>query len=85
MAYISREEMAIITNVGLGCRGEKYPMLWFIVNVVDGSGALQTFSMKEAEKIIMDAGVYDVKDLEGKPCLVINDDNTIRFVKVLKI
>ena len=85
MAYISREEMAIIKNVGLGCRGEKYPMLWFTVCVVDGGAALQIFSMKDAEKIIADAGVYDIKDLEGMPCSVINDDNIIRFVKVLKL
>ena len=85
MGYNSREEMAIIKNVGLGCRGEKYPMLWFTVCLADGSGALETFSMKDAEKIITDTGVYDVKNLEGMPCLVINDDNIIRFVKVLKL
>ena len=84
MSY-SREEMAIIKDVGFGCRDVGYPVLWFTVCLVDGGAALQIFSMKETEKIITDSGVYDIEDLEGKPCLVINDDNIVRFVKVLKL
>ncbi len=64
------EEMAIITEVGVGIRDVGRPVLWFTVTLMDGGGALQVFSWEQAAEIIKAYSLYEVRSLNGKPCRV---------------
>ena len=63
------EELAIVKGVGFGMRDCNSPVLWFGVETLHG-GSLQVFNMKDAERVIQAAGCYDVKNLEGRACVV---------------
>ena len=63
-------ELAIIKNVGIGMRNCHYPVLWFDVHIAEGEPALQVLNWAQAEQLIKDYHLYDVKNLEGKACLV---------------
>lgn len=81
----NEEELAIIKNPGYGLRDTNYPCLFFEV-CGEGWGSLQTFRGERAQEIITEAGVYDVKNLEGKPCIItINKDRVVNFVRMAKI
>lgn len=79
------EKMAIIKDVGIGLRDAGVPILWFTVYVSECGAALQIFNWNDAGKLIKEAGVYAVTQLEGKPCLVDEDNQLIKFVRILKI
>lgn len=64
------KQLAIIKEVGYGCRDVGRPVLWFTVSTCDCGCALQVLSGKEADALIRDYGVYDVQELNGKPCFV---------------
>lgn len=69
--------MGIIRNVGYGCRDVYYPVLFFDVYVRESYASLQIMSGKQANDFIKAYGVYDVKDLNGKPIWVKNDGYTM--------
>ena len=71
------KQLAIIEGVGYGNRDVGRPVLWFSTMISKGSGALQVLENHEAGKLIKAYGVYDVKDLEGKPIWVIRENGTI--------
>lgn len=82
---MSEEKMGIIKNPGYGMRDFHKPGLWFDVYTSESSGSLQCFWGEDAERIIRDSKAYDVKSLSGKPCLVEEDGNLVKFIKVLDI
>lgn len=81
------ETMGIIKNVGIGLRDTNHPCMWFNVYTSDCLASLQMFSWDEAAKIIKDADVYSVNDLEGHGCYMEGDNvggGIIKFVRVAK-
>lgn len=64
------KQLAIIKDVGYGCRDVGYPVLFFSSMLSECGGALQVLSGEEAEKLIREYGCYDIKDMEGKPIWV---------------
>lgn len=81
----NERQLAIIKSVGFGCRDVGRPVLHFSTYISEAMAALQVFELEGAGEIIEDSGVYDIKDLNGKPCWVEVRDNTINFIKVAKI
>jgi len=65
--------IGIIKKVGYGCRDVGYSVLFFTVYVNECVASLQIMNGKKANKFIEAYGVYDVKDLNGKPVWV-NDN-----------
>jgi len=76
------EVTGIIRNVGYGMRDLSRPCLWFEVFTSEGTASLQIFTGEAADKIITDALVYDVKQLEGKPCWVAVGGNSMTFLRM---
>lgn len=74
------EELAIVKGVGVGLRDAGYPILWFGVETMN-SGSLQCFGWEDAAEIIKEAGCYDTKNLEGKPCIVEASGGLMKFVR----
>jgi hypothetical protein len=81
---MKKEELGIIRDVGIGHRDSPYPCLWFTVYTSEHLASLQVLSWKEAENLIRDTQVYDVKALEGRPCYVETDGNVSRFLRCWK-
>lgn len=79
------KQLAIMKDVGYGLRDTGRPCLFFSTYISEGGAALQVLFGKDANKVVTDTGVYDVKDLEGKPCWVKADGRTITFLEVAKI
>lgn len=73
------KQIAIIKKVGYGCRDVGYPVLFFSTMISESSGALQVLSGEEAACLIKAYGVWDVKELEGKPIWVTKDGSCIRI------
>lgn len=78
-----KQELARIEEPGYGLRDNDQPCLWFKVNMITGC-SLQVFFGDEADKVITTAGVYDVKDLAGKACVVRRDHGRVEFVRMHK-
>ena len=74
------EELATVKGVGFGMRDCNRPVLWFGVETLHG-GSLQVFNMKDAERVIQDAGCYDVKNLEGRSCVVETKNGVQAFAR----
>lgn len=81
---MSEEKLAIIKEVGYGCRDAGYPILWFSAYTSECSAALQVMSGPDADKLIRDYGVYDVHDLNGKPCWVTESNCMIKYARAFK-
>lgn len=75
------EKLAIIRNVAYGMRDYHVPVLFFETEELDGC-SLQLFSQPRADELIRQANVYDVKNLEGRACVI---EETNGIVKVLRI
>lgn len=78
------EQLAIIREVGYGCRDIGQPCLFFTVKT-ENYCSLQILNEQEAGDLIKESGVYDVKELEGKPCIINRDNHLIKFVRLAKI
>ncbi len=73
-------------DVGIGMRDGCGPCLWFTSYISEGGAALQILSWEEANKVIKDTGVYDVKNLEGRACIVdVSKVGLIQFVRVTNL
>ena len=80
------EQLAIMKGVGYGMRDAPVPCLWFETYINDSAAALQCITDPEQIKqVLRDGNVYDVKDLEGKPCFVNVSSGMIEFVRLAKI
>lgn len=77
-------QLGIIKNVNVGLRDVGSPILWFDTYTEENTAALQIFSWDEAYNIIKRAGVYGLKELEGRPCWLDVDGNKITFESVWK-
>ena len=72
------KRLAIIKDVGFGCRDVGKPVLFFSAYISECAGALQIMGCPAALDFIEEYSVYDVKNLEGKPVWVdMNDSGTI--------
>ena len=80
---MSTEQLAIIEEAGVGRRDTHSPVLWFNVSG-DGWGALQVFGLASQEALDILTEVYDVRDLDGRACVVTKENRTVRFVRLLK-
>lgn len=79
------KKLAIMKDVGYGCRDTNGVCLWFDTYVTEGTAALQVLFNPEADKVIRASGVYNVRELEGKPCWVEDNQGMIHFLEVAKI
>lgn len=79
------KQLAIMKQVGYGCRDTGRPCLFFSTHIDESSCALQVLFGKDANDVITSSGVYNVKDLEGQPCWVEVKGNVIRFLEIAKI
>ena len=78
-------QLAIMKEVGFGCRDIGRPILFFTTYVSEYVAALQIIPGDEALDIIQKSGVYDIHKLEGKPCWVEVNDNIIVFLSIAEI
>ena len=74
-----KEVMAIIQGVGVGLRDTNNPVLWWSVHTDSIGSALHVFNWETAFDIIKAYGVGEVHSLNGKPCWVEVEGNTMRF------
>ena len=73
-------ELAIIKGVGYGVRDRNHPMLWFEVSFL-GGGALICLPQDQANRLIKEKMIYNIKDMEGKPCIVdVEERGMVTFV-----
>ena len=79
------KQLAIIRGVkcGVGDRGRAW--LSFSTHTTECITALQIVEWDDAKKVIEDADVSDIYKLEGKPCWVEVERNTMLFVGIAKI
>lgn len=63
------EQMGVVKGVSFGMRDGGSPALWFVVETL-GGGSLQSFNLEEAGRLIEEAQCYDIKQLEGRACVV---------------
>ena len=75
------KQLAIMKDVGFGCRDIGRPILWFNTYISNSECALQIISYQDAEEIIKKYHVNDVHDLEGKPCWVDAGNGMIKFLE----
>lgn len=73
------KELAIIHKPGVGTRDVDKAVFWFEVETLNYS-ALQVMSWEDAGKLIEKHKIENLKNLEGKPCVVEVKDGTIVFV-----
>lgn len=78
------EVVAIIRNPIIGVGDGTKACLSFETFVDEGLAASHWVSWDEAKKIIEDAGVTDIKQLDGTACWVIHENNTQKFQRVWK-
>lgn len=77
-----KETLAVARNVGFGNRDTGSPCLFFDTYVSEHGAALQVLTGDRAIEVIRATGVYDVKELEGRPCWVdTSDRGVIRFLR----
>ncbi len=76
-------ELAIISDVHVGCRDVDFPMLWFTVTGINYS-ALQCLPWEEAGSLIRDNGVRDIKELNGRGCIVESAGGLMKFIELKK-
>jgi len=75
------EKIGIIKDVGFGCRDVGYPILFFSVYVSESVAALQILHHPYYVDFIKEYGVWDIKDLEGKPVWVEDDDHIMKVLR----
>ena len=78
---MSHEELAIIKDVSFGMRDVGFVNLSFTVEACVYS-ALQILGKHEALKLINDNKIINIKDLEGKPCIIEVDGGTMKFLRL---
>jgi hypothetical protein len=83
-------QLAIMKHVAYGIcpyRQLSVPALYFATYVSEDVYAVQIYVGRDADAIIMSAGVKDIAELEGKPCWVNVDkeNQQINFLGVSRI
>jgi len=78
------EQLAVMRKVGFGNYDHGHferPALFFEAELISG-GALIILPREQACAVIAESGVWDVKNLEGAPCVVARDAEGVRFVRL---
>lgn len=80
------EQMAIMRGVKVGLRDTGHPCLWFEMKTSENTGSLQVLSWEGAKQLLIDARVFELSDLEGRPCVAsVDPSGTLAtFVRVWK-
>lgn len=78
------EELAIIQDAEYGLRDVGRPVLSFTVATEHGS-ALQVFSQPKADEILIEANAREVKNLNGKACLIERKGNIMTYKRMAKL
>ena len=76
------ERTAIISEAGIGTYDLNVPVLWFTVSLTEARKALIVLSWDEAYGIL--SRVRDIRDLDGKPCVVADDGYRVVFLRLWK-
>ena len=74
------EQVAIISEVGIGCRDVGTPVLWFTVHTSESLASLQVLPWSDAYEVLQQ--IREVQDLDGRPCWVECDGNMVKFVRL---
>lgn len=77
------EELGIIQNVQCGMRDVGQPIMWFTARTLQGD-SLQILSWDKAAKLIEDAGVYSINDLNGQGVVLLTDGMLCTYSRFLK-
>lgn len=78
------EVLGVIRSPHIGMRDVGRPVLWFEVQELNSS-TLQVLSWQQAHDLIEDAGIYEIKQLDGMACVVDHntENGTSQFLRVL--
>lgn len=77
------QELAVIRGPRFGIRDTSRAMLWFNVLFL-GGGSLLCFIGESALKFVQDNDISDISTLEGRSCIIDNQNNAVSFVKLFK-
>jgi len=77
----NKEYIGIIKDVGFGNRDIGRPVLFFSVYSSENIASLQILELEEAVKFIKEYGVYDVKELEGKPVWMAREETINKVLR----
>ena len=77
---MEEKQMAIMKDVGFGNRDVGHPVLFFTAYVSEGVGALEILNGEDAMNFIKAYGVYDVRDLTGRPVWVEREGYSVKVV-----
>ncbi len=77
------QELAVIQDVGIGMRDCRAPCLFFTVKMLH-CVSLQILNWESAAELIKTSKVYDVKELNGKMCVVSSKDRLVTFLRLLE-
>lgn len=72
------EELAIVEGIQIGIRDTNKCICWFTTKTIHGC-ALQVISLEELSKEIERLSIYKLEDLNNTACIIIREDNIIRF------
>jgi hypothetical protein len=75
------EELGIIRRPGYGMRDAPCPVLWFEVHMLYNV-VMHIAVQPEADAFIKEAGIADVKDLDGKGVVVERNGNMARVLRL---
>lgn len=76
-----QEVLGIIKDINVGLRDVGYPIIWFTVESLNGH-SLQV--IKDIPKFIKETDCYKLSDLNGKPCVMLEDGCVSDFVRIFK-
>lgn len=76
-----QEVLGIIKDINIGLRDAGYPIIWFTVESLNGH-SLQV--IKDIPKFIKESECYRLSDLNGKPCVMLEDGCVTDFVRMFK-
>jgi hypothetical protein len=80
------EVLGFIKGVGIGMRDTSGACLWFTAYTDEHSASLQILNWKEAKKLIEDAQVHNVNDLNRRACIIdVSKLGVHRFVRIAKL
>ena len=76
-------EMAIMKHVSFGLRDTNHAAIWFDVSML-GCGSLLSIPRNDVIKFMEENDISDLRNLEGKPCVVNRDGGMVTFVRLIK-
>ena len=79
----AKEALAVIADPGFGMRDCNDPVLWFTAKTLDGD-ALIILDANRGCIAIKGFGVYDVKQLAGKACVVRVHEGSVSYLRPLE-